>query len=387
MSPNSKCHSDISQNQPQPSMDWPQARHCSAPEPGVQSSHFLQALEKHRKLLEDHLEIWQMVEHDARSDSAIRSMAQTCLLNTQSMIKACASMTTEGAGADQTRNETVNENRKHPSEESQGQHATKRAKKAKKDKAGASERVPAAHIHPIKDASGLFTIDPNPTAVNTLLDGFGSASAFKNGKRRRSEQETSQPLGEGAHDDCTRGPATKRVKKEHEMTGEPTSEDVEAYNKSFEAKVELRLKQKEQDRQKKAMKKRKRGSDGTEEFEDNSAVNAGFAEHLHPKQTPSQARKADLKERFEISKPKGAAVTMDDVSQANTKRVRRAVAATARTGKQGELTAHASQKNTRKETDIIDLDEDASEDGGYGKKTSRKKKKPRTRKPKDGLAT
>ncbi|KAK5947529.1 hypothetical protein PMZ80_001681 [Knufia obscura] len=346
------------------SMDWQQARHPSTRRSHIQANFYLQALQKHRNLLEDHLGIWRMVEREAQPGSTILSTAQKCMRNTQSMIEACASITTDNASAEKVQKEGIKGNRKHSSEEPQDQPAMKRAKRAKLDPFDLSEQpkpIPTAPAPPVEDASGLFTIDPNPTELRTLLNDYGRSSWSKKAKRRRSQEEPSVPLGEEIHDGGSGPSATKRAKIEHGKTVDPSAEIVEDYEASFEAKVELRLKQKEQDRQKKAIKKRKRESDGAGGGNGEPAINGGPANQniATAQQDPS--------------------TISSESRQANTKRPRRAAAETARSGIQEELGAATQTSEKRKKAEIIDIEEDNDVTG-----EKRKKRKPKTRKPKDG---
>lgn len=299
-----------------------------------------------------------MVERDAQPGSAIRSTAAKCLHNTRSMIEACTSI--NGAGVDQGHIETTIGGRKHSSEETQDQPTAERAKKARNDQ---SEPNSSPHVPPVTDASGLFTIDPNPTAVNILLNDFNKPSNSKKSKRRHSEQESTQAPNEEVY--VNGGDrATKRVK-----TVQPSPQELEEHNKSFEAKVELRLKQKEQDRQKKASKKRKHESDGLGEIDGTSLVQDDLTGHLHPKQTPRQKRKSDLKAQLETDKQQDLSATMTEVKQANTKRCRRTAAEAADSSIQEELATGTKRKG--QEFD------DVSANAEYGE--SRKRKKPKSR--------
>jgi len=297
------------------------------------------------------------------------------------MIEACASITTGDASAEQVRNQTVNGNRKHSSEEPQDRFAPKRAKRSKLDPFALSEPTkPAstAPIPPVNDASGLFTIDPNPTAINALLNDFDKVSTSKKGKRRRSQPEPTRPLGEEVYVGGGAPPATKRFKTEHEKVLNSSAEVVEDYERSFEAKVELRLKQKEQDRQKKGIKKRKRGSDVARGSEDGPAVDGDLVGHDLRKQIHTQKHGPGLKEQIDIPTQQNPSTTTGGSKQANTKRPRRAAAEAATDSIEEELAADPKTGTRRWEIETNDL-------GGNDKynDNKRKKRKPRSRKPKD----
>lgn len=329
-------------------MDWQQARPSSSQGRGLRTDYYFQALERHRKLLGEHLVIWQTFEQESQPGSAIRLAAEKCLHDTRLMIQSCADIPFNVTSVGSAWNETVLDHRKHSAEEPHSQPATKRARKSSKHSADSVGPGPAVHIPPITDASGLFTIDPNPTKVDALLSDPNKPSRSKKRKQRRSEQELNQVTDDERYTNGGSLPLRKRVKTAHEVTVQPSPEEMEEYNNSFEAKVELRLKQKEQDRQKKAMKKRKRGSDLTEEREATT------------QQEPS--------------------ATSDAVRQVNTsKRVRRAAAGAATSAIQQELSAAVVPPTKRKGIEIIELDDGSD----YGDQTSRKKKKKRNSRNQD----
>ena len=304
-----------------------------------------------------------MVERDAQPGSAVRSTARKCLDNTRSMIQACANMIAtdvEVKANDHMRNGVVNGDRRHSSEEPQNQPQKKKAKRTKADPVDAPSLTATANVPPVTDMSGLFTIDPNPTPISTLLSDFEKATKSRKGKRKRSEQE----IGKEAHARGTDGPATKRVKKKHEKTAQPATEDAEADHRSFEAKVELRLKQKELDRQMKANKKRKRESDGTQQPETRPGKSGSLAK-----------QESDLKGESEVSAQQATGAATDGGRQANTKRAKRAAAWAARSGDQEDLAAAAGHETGKKGSEVITLDDEGSDYGKPGDQTSKKKKK------------
>ncbi|KAK5094034.1 hypothetical protein LTR70_005476 [Exophiala xenobiotica] len=335
-----------------------------------------QALERHRRLLEEHLGVWQMVEQSVQPGSLVRSTAEICLHNTRSMIQACANIPVENTGVDHTRKETVVGHHKHSAEEPRNQAPKKRARKVQKNQAGDLESSPAAHVPPVTDASGLFTIDPNPTKVDILLSDPNKSSKSKKRKQRQSVQEITPLVDDELQTTGDSLPLRKRVKTAHEATVQPSPEEIEERENSFEAKVELRLKQKEQDRQKKATKKRKRESDQIEAgFE--SVINRSLEEHPPPKRRPGQKGKADVNEQWEASTQPEPGATSDNIRQANTsKRVKPAAAEAAGPAVQKAVVLGAKRKGV----EVIELD-DGSEYGGYDEQTSRKKKKKRNNRP------
>jgi len=355
---------------PDSTMDWQEVRHSSSQERGLRTNHYFQALERHRKLLEEHIGIWQMVEQSVQPGSVVRSTAEICLHNTRSMIQACGDIPSKNTGVDHTGNETVNGHHKHSTEEPQNQPPKKRARKVQENQAHGLESSPAAHVPPVTDASGLFTIDPNPTKVDILLSDPNKSSKSKKRKQRQSEQEITPLVDDELQTTGGSRPLRKRVKTAHEATVQPSPEEIEEHENSFEAKVELRLKQKEQDRQKKATKKRKRESDRTEAgFE--SVINGSLEEHPPPKKRPGRRGKADLNEQWEASTQPEPGATSDNVRQANTsKRVRRAVAEAARPAVQKSVAPAAAPGAKRKGVEVTELDDGSD----YGE-TSRKKKK------------
>lgn len=317
-----------------------------------------------------------MVEQNAQPGSVVRSISEICLRNTQSMIQACANILSVNTGVDHTGNETLVGHHKHSAEEHRNQPPKERAKKVKKNQADGLESSPAAHVPPVIDASGLFTIDPNPTKVDIPLSDPDKLSKSKKRKQRQSVQEVTQLVDDELQTNGGSLRLRKRVKTAHEATVQPSPEEVEEYDNSFEAKVELRLKQKEQDRQKRATKKRKRESGRTEAgFE--SAMDEGLEERSLPKQPPSQELEVSMNEQREATTQQEPSATSDGVRQANTsKRVRRAAAEAARPDIQKAVTAAAALGTKRKGFEFIELDDD-SENGDYDDQTTRKKKKKR----------
>jgi len=355
---------------PDSKMDWQKVRHSSSQERGLRTNHYFQALEKHRKLLEEHLGIWQIVEQSLQPGSVVRSTAEICLHNTRSMIQACTNIPSKNTSVDHTGNETVDGHHKHSAEEPQNQPPKKSARKIQKNQADGLESSPAAHVPPVTDASGLFTIDPNPTKVDILLSDPTKSSKSKKRKQRQSMPEITPLVDDELQTTGSNPPLRKRVKTAHEATVQPSPEEIEEHENSFEAKVELRLKQKEQDRQKKATKKRKRESDQTEAGLE-SVINGSLEEHPPPKKRPGRRGKVDLNEQREASTQPEPGATSDNVRQANTsKRVRRAAAEAARPAVQKVVAPAAAPGAKRKGVEFIELDDGSD----YGE-TSRKKKK------------
>ncbi|KAK5077933.1 hypothetical protein LTR64_003663 [Lithohypha guttulata] len=142
-----------------------------------------------------------------------------------------------------------------------------RPKKKKKTTKGEVADTPSATLTdqppPAKDHSGLFMVDTNPSDVKDLLRSFEAMSERPPAKKRKHSGPETLPVPSTVVQSSpeTAQPSKKRIKVEHaDGIQEDTSKEA-PHHTAFEAKVELRLREKEDLRKKRADKKRKRNSE------------------------------------------------------------------------------------------------------------------------------
>lgn len=240
---------------------------------------------------------------------------------------------------------------KRTSEDPEDPLISKRAKK-EYDKKHPQDTIPTAlpttngtYVPPVEDASGLFTIDTNPTPVEQLLNSSDTkvdqvSKKGSSGKKRRrsgSGQQVAQPNPSLPKETSpAQLPKAKRKKIKHDQEKQPQQPQLQAstvdenteHVAALERKVALRLKEKEDRRQKKEEKKRKRESshstpDAREEVLAGTENN-DLAKHLKPAAKPSKRRKQELKQQQAAAKQETPNTTTEDNKQANTKQSKQA---------------------------------------------------------------
>ena len=228
-----------------------------------------QALEQHGNVLKNHLEFWQRTMKDKSIDGALRLAAQKCISNTQTMINKWEKFDAR-KGKIWPVGDPRNRLKKRSADEAENEVKEEPKKKSKSKNPQPSNEDPSSlatrpTIPPAKDPSGLFMVDTNPSDVKDLLDEFGSRQdPGSKKKRKRLEDDNGETLQSASTADTARLNG-KRKKHENIAEARKQPEDDEVHNKSFEAKVELRLKEKEEQRKQKANKKRKRESENSVE--------------------------------------------------------------------------------------------------------------------------
>lgn len=183
------------------------------------------------------------------------------------------------------------------SDEPKGRKKQKRADS--EDKNGTFQGQPSNGAT-TADPNAFFVIDSKPADVDSLLNSFNTQ---KSRKRALPHQGSMQEGHIDAGDNLEEvEPRKKRQKAEHFFDARETHNEVEVkqepdidtYKQKFEAKVELRLKEKEELRKKKALKKRKRDSDmSVDDLLD--AYDSGRADHTAELPHMSGELKKDLR--------------------------------------------------------------------------------------------
>lgn len=178
------------------------------------------------------------------------------------------------------------------------------------------QRVPVT-----QDPSGLFLIDSNPENVDVLLKLAQDRQKSQKKQKREHEPEPESDAEEvnGSIEVEHLEPkeiTPKRKKAKHgKVVPEPTDETSDdQHNRSFEQKVALRLKEKDEARKSKANKKRKRESDVS--VDDNQADVDHEVKQTTTKKSKGKA--ATTKQLAETKAPKGVKRKKRNSKDANT---------------------------------------------------------------------
>jgi len=246
---------------------------------------------------------------------------------------------------------------KRNSEEPEDQPTLKRAKRehGQKNDQETNPTIPSTtnttYIPPVTDASGLFTIDTNPSPVDQLLgqaiNGTHPSMKEPSSKKRRrsgSDQHAAQRTPpQPTETTPVHTPAIERKKTKHDQelqTPQPQAQPEsnikeenddgdEEHATAFEHKVALRLKEKEEKLQKKANKKRKRESDlsNLNVASEDVLENNDLAAHLEPESRAKRRRKQSvrqIKQLPSVVKVEDEEVATTDTKQDTTKKAKRA---------------------------------------------------------------
>lgn len=254
------------------------------------SSDFVQNLAKHRAFLSEHLQIWQSALTELQPGSEPHSIAQKCFENTKIMITACADF--DRVTLAQQADHTSSRKHKRPSNEVDSETKGVSKKRKAKEKPGSPGSKPISYTSPIKDASGLFMIDTNPGDIQSLLQNKepNVESLEKKKKRRQSQLGSSLDNVDTAPDNNVSQP-NKRAKITHIQDIDREVDNDDDHFKAFEAKVQLRLKEKDEMRKQRSNKKRKRDSEVSTVQDGGDELKEGHTGKSLSRKTSKQRRK------------------------------------------------------------------------------------------------
>lgn len=216
-----------------------------------------QSLARHHNLLNDHLQIWRSVLVETQPGSEAHSVTLQCIENTQCMITSCFDFSQ--AMLKQQAHEGASQNQKRSPPEVASEHENK-PKRRKQD----NESVLIASTDQSPQFRESGETKTNLGDAKSSLQGDERDTETLARSKRRHSQVNRSPRSLDINAGVQAEPYHKRLKTDHsrytEDVPEGQPEDDEAHYEAFEAKVQLRLKQKEDLRRQKANKKRKRGS-------------------------------------------------------------------------------------------------------------------------------
>lgn len=247
-----------------------------------------EALQRHKAVLNENLELWKFIDANGGLDESTKRIVSQGYQDTLAMITAWAELETTLSTPKKSKSSKQGSKRLSTDQDSAPTPKSKRRRVNGEHGDTQGSAAASTETVPVVDASGLFMIDPNPTNVDTLLgqnQGSAAPESQKKKKRRRSEQQDdddhqSQP---GVAEPKSRSKrrrsdsAGKSSERAEPNVEDPDSfknnsrQDQDTHHEAFEAKVALRLKEKEDQRKKKVQKKRKRSSEASTAADDDIA--------------------------------------------------------------------------------------------------------------------
>lgn len=230
------------------------------------STEWQTALETHERLLREHVQFWQKVCGQTGRKSGDGKKARVFQRQTMSMISQCKELAALTGISKKTEELKVQKSPKRGSEDVQVEvvdsvPSKKKKKKTAEQKAAeeASAQADVKYEPPVVDASGLFSIDTNPTPVN-----FGQAESKVLSSKKKRERQPKESAESRTDPDESTQRANKRIKNDHQSTdrGDVRLEGGSA--DEAERVIVTRLKEKDEKAAQKANKKRKWTSAGSE---------------------------------------------------------------------------------------------------------------------------